>query len=161
MTVQTATQEGEGRVTRDWQFAVGERVRCNGDWGVLICDLSIRYEDEPDAVYVIHEVAGDGRWVSLRDESTGKIYGECLRSYGGRPGIGPGYFRIAGECGIHRPTYDSGSLFSDRQPGFYCARCDAPLPEASSRYWMSPDRTPSNSSTSPTHDPEDRKVKDA
>lgn len=126
---------------KDWPFAVGDRVRCNGDWGVLICDLSIRYKDEPDAVYVVHAVADGGRWLTLRDEETGKLYGECLKSYGGSPGIGGCYFRLAGECVLHHPTYRHGD---ERGEGFYCARCDAPCPEAESHYWMSPERAVSH-----------------
>lgn len=104
---------------RDWPFAVGDRVTARGNWGVLCCQLRAHADRDPGAVYTVCDVRGGGRWLALRDEDGTVYFGE---PWGG---IGPGYFRISGECGEHFPQYREG-----RYPGIYeCGRCDQVMPE--------------------------------
>lgn len=101
-------------------FRVGEHVVCRGNFGPLIAMLTTRYAANPDALYEI--VAVRAGWLTVADE-----HGTVVAD-----GIGASYFRIAGECVLHQPHYDSDAGGS----GWICARCDAHTPEASSRYWL-------------------------
>jgi hypothetical protein len=103
---------------RPGPFAVGDRVTCRGNWGPLVDLLRIHSDRHPGYVYTIHEVKLGGSYYALRDDD-GNVY------FGGVGGIGPCYFRIAGECGDHFPQYREGAYH-----GVYaCARCDQVMPE--------------------------------
>lgn len=100
-----------------WPFVLGDKVTCRGNWGPLVTDLRAHSQDHPGAVYEVCATTEDGRWIALRD-SDGRVYGagRVVASYGHT------YFRIAGECGDHVPTFRGGTNGS-----WLCARCDAPL----------------------------------
>lgn len=100
-----------GRAWR-WPFIVEDKVTCRGNWGPLCGDLRIHADRHPGAVYEVVEERGDGRWIALRD-SDGHLHS----------GYGHTYFRIAGDCGEHVPTFRGGEHGS-----WICARCDEPLP---------------------------------
>ena len=114
----------DARHGREWPFAVGDQVRVRGDWGPLVCDLRIYTEKHPDAVLRVHEVAGGGRWLSLRDED-----GHVYRGPAG-PQYGPSYFRIAEECGGHFPGYRNPGWPGRQEGAYYCLRCDVPMPDS-------------------------------
>lgn len=104
---------------RDWPFAVGDLVTARGNWGVLCGELRAHAERNPGAVYTVSDVRDGGRWLALQAETGEPFFAEPWS------GIGPGYFRIAGECGNHFAQYREGVY-----PGIYeCARCDQVMPE--------------------------------
>lgn len=114
-----------------WPFTVGDRVVARGNFGPLCCSVRVRYERDPLAQFEVVETAGDGQWLLLRDDD-GNLHGSRWFSEV-RPAYGHCYFRIVGACGGHVPEYrgDRGLVWE-----WECARCDAPTPEAVSKYWV-------------------------
>lgn len=104
----------------DWPFAVGDRVVLRDD---ALLDRPARLWHLAGEVLTVVKVSDRGRWIAVARES-GERYPM------GTPGMGPGYFRIVGACGGHRPAFRDGPCGD----GYYCSRCDEPLPEAVTRW---------------------------
>lgn len=100
-------------MSRWWPFTPGDKVQTRGNWGPLVDPLRTHSQKNPGAVYTVHDVADEGRWLSVRDEQ-GHVYEGMVG-----PAYGPTYFRIAGECGEHCRGFRDGA--------WLCLRCDMPM----------------------------------
>lgn len=126
-------------------FERGEVVRFVPDEPTSVSQLKIHDEKYGGTCeYVVVEVAPRGNWYAVACLTHPTRDGGSLRRFPrAGTGFGGSYFRIAGACRGHRPTYrhNPDDAFGERDPtwiGWFCARCDAVLPEACSSYHLRP-----------------------
>lgn len=107
-------------------FQIGEHVKARDD---------APFPYVADRVYVVHLVRHG--WLQLAELAGLR----ALQPLGQAPGIGASYFRLVGDCGIHRGAWTSldpeeKDLNGDGLGWHVCLRCDAILPEWPNTYWM-------------------------